>query len=592
MSYLVLARKWRPKGFEDLVGQEPITRILGNALVQGRLAHAYLFSGPRGVGKTSTARILAKALNCEKGTSISPCDVCASCRSITDGFSVDVMEIDGASNNSVNDVRDLRERVKYAPAGGRYKVYIIDEVHMLSDSAFNALLKTLEEPPSHVVFVLATTASRKIPATVLSRCQHLPFRRVPSQKIKERLKLISVSENISISDSALDMVARAAEGSMRDSLTILDQVSAFSSDVTDSEIKDMLGIADFSALSQIAAAVINGDRGKVISLIEELVDRGTDLKAFTKDLMQFSRDLLVARVAGKPEEILDISDNELRVIRELAGTASEDFLTLLLAEMIKAENEVRAAFSPRVALEMSLIRASFLSTLKPVQEALENIELLMKEQVGEATIKTAPGKADKQKPEVYTQNQAQNQIQARIQKDEDINVLPEKSARAKAVEVAVEVKAEALVPVAEGPALPLEDKGPVFAARPTVNSGDFWSLLILNIDELNSPLAGRLSAATGRLADDKLIITLNGGNAIHAEAIEKSRGMIEKAASELAGKQLTLKVETEKKTAPGKKELKGKIMSEPIIKEAIDLFEGRIVDVKAVTNSGSGGDYV
>lgn len=588
MSYLVLARKWRPKGFDDLVGQEPITRILGNALAQGRLAHAYLFSGPRGVGKTSTARILAKALNCEKGTSISPCDVCASCRSITDGSSVDVMEIDGASNNSVNDVRDLRERVKYAPAGGRYKVYIIDEVHMLSDSAFNALLKTLEEPPSHVVFVLATTASRKIPATVLSRCQHLPFRRVPSQKIKERLKLISVSENISISDSALDMVARAAEGSMRDSLTILDQVSAFSSDVTDSEIKDMLGIADFSALSQIAAAVINGDRGKVISLIEELVDRGTDLKAFTKDLMQFSRDLLIARVAGKPEEILDISDNELRVIRELAGTASEDFLTLLLAEMIKAENEVRAAFSPRVALEMSLIRASFLSTLKPVQEAIENIELLMKEQVGYAPIKTAPDKADKQKPEVYTQNQAQNQIQTRIQKDEDINVLPEKSAGAKAVEV----KEEALVPVAEGPALPVEDKGPVFAARPTVNSGDFWNLLILNIDELNHPLAGRLSAATGRLVDDKLIITLNGGNAIHAEAIEKSRGMIEKTASELAGKQLTLKVETEKKTAPGKKELKGKIMSEPIIKEAIDLFEGRIVDVKAVTNSGSGGDYV
>lgn len=588
MSYLVLARKWRPKGFDDLVGQEPITRILGNALAQGRLAHAYLFSGPRGVGKTSTARILAKALNCEKGTSISPCDVCASCRSITDGSSVDVMEIDGASNNSVNDVRDLRERVKYAPAGGRYKVYIIDEVHMLSDSAFNALLKTLEEPPSHVVFVLATTASRKIPATVLSRCQHLPFRRVPSQKIKERLKLISVSENISISDSALDMVARAAEGSMRDSLTILDQVSAFSSDVTDAEIKDMLGIADFSALSQIAAAVINGDRGKVISLIEELVDRGTDLKAFTKDLMQFSRDLLIARVAGKPEEILDISDNELRVIRELAGTASEDFLTLLLAEMIKAENEVRAAFSPRVALEMSLIRASFLSTLKPVQEAIENIELLMKEQVGYAPIKTAPDKADKQKPEVYTQNQAQNQIQTRIQKDEDINVLPEKSAGAKAVEV----KEEALVPVAEGPALPVEDKGPVFAARPTVNSGDFWNLLILNIDELNHPLAGRLSAATGRLVDDKLIITLNGGNAIHAEAIEKSRGMIEKTASELAGKQLTLKVETEKKTAPGKKELKGKIMSEPIIKEAIDLFEGRIVDVKAVTNSGSGGDYV
>lgn len=584
MSYLVLARKWRPKGFEDLVGQEPITRILGNALAQGRLAHAYLFSGPRGVGKTSTARILAKALNCESGTSISPCDVCASCRSITDGSSVDVMEIDGASNNSVDDVRDLRERVRYAPAGGRYKVYIIDEVHMLSTSAFNALLKTLEEPPSHVVFVLATTASRKIPATVLSRCQHLPFRRVPSQKIKERLKLISAAESITISDSALDMVARAAEGSMRDSLTILDQVSAFSSDVNDSEIKDMLGVADFSALSQIAAAIINGDRGKVLSLIEELVDRGTDLKAFTKDLMQFSRDLLVARVASKPEDILDISDNELKIIRELAGAASEDFLTLLLAEMIKAENEVRAAFSPRVALEMSLIRASFLSTLKPVQEALENIEALMNEQ-GSPT-KTAHHKAERQKQAVKARTE--DQLQTQMQKDEDIKALPEKSAEVRPVEV----KKESLVQVTEEPALPVEDKGLVFAARPAIASGDFWNLLILNIDELNHPLAGRLSAATGRPVDDKLIITLNGGNAIHAEAIEKSRVMIEKAASEIAGKKLYLKVETEKKTAPGKKELKEKIMSEPIIKEAMDLFEGRVVDVKAIANSENGGDYV
>lgn len=584
MSYLVLARKWRPKGFEDLVGQEPITRILGNALAQGRIAHAYLFSGPRGVGKTSTARILAKALNCEKGTSSSPCGDCVSCRSISDGSSVDVMEIDGASNNSVDDVRDLRERVRYAPAGGRYKVYIIDEVHMLSTSAFNALLKTLEEPPSHVVFVLATTASRKIPATVLSRCQHLPFRRVPSQKIKERLKLISAAEAITISDSALDMVARAAEGSMRDSLTILDQVSAFSSDVNDSEIKDMLGVADFSALSQIAAAIINGDRGKVLSLIEELVDRGTDLKAFTKDLMQFSRDLLVARVAGKPEDILDISDNELRVIRELAGAASEDFLTLLLAEMIKAENEVRAAFSPRVALEMSLIRASFLSTLKPVQEALENIEALMKEQ-GSPT-KTAHHKAERQKQAVKARTE--DQMQPQIQKDEAIKALSEKSAEDRPVEV----KKEPTPPTAEEPPLPVEDKEPAFVTKQSVASEDFWSILLLNIEELNHPLAGRLSAATGRPVDDKLIITLNGGNAIHAEAIEKNRGMIEKAASELAGKKLSLKVETEKKTAPGKKELKEKIMSEPIIKEAMDLFEGRVVDVKAITNSENGGDYV
>ena len=196
MSYLVLARKWRPQGFDDLIGQEPIMHILRNALVQSKISHAYIFSGPRGVGKTTTARILAKALNCKEGPTPSPCGKCNSCTSITDGSSVDVTEIDGASNNSVDDIRDLRERVKYAPTGGKYKVYIIDEVHMLSTSAFNALLKTLEEPPSHVIFVLATTEMKKIPATVLSRCQHMPFRRISSSMIKTRLRQIAEAEGI------------------------------------------------------------------------------------------------------------------------------------------------------------------------------------------------------------------------------------------------------------------------------------------------------------------------------------------------------------------------------------------------------------
>lgn len=580
MSYLVLARKWRPKGFEDLIGQEPISRILSNAITQGRIAHAYLFSGPRGVGKTSTARILAKALNCEKGPTPSPCGTCASCSSIAEGSSVDVMEIDGASNNSVDDIRDLRERVKYAPAGGRYKVYIIDESHMLSGSAFNALLKTLEEPPSHVVFVLATTAPRKIPGTVLSRCQHLPFRRVPTQRIRERLRIISDSEGISISDEGIEVIARASEGSMRDSLTILDQVSAFSSNVEESEIRDLLGVADFRALSELSMAVINGDRSRILALVAELADRGTDLKSFTKDLMQFFRDLLVAKVVKKPEEMLDMSDSEIGVIKEMLRTASEDYLTVLLSEMIKAESDVRYAFSPRVALEMSLIRASFLSALTPVKEALENIESLMKER-GERLLQKQ--KVTVTAPEAETKKAAQD---APAGQAESSNGFAEASSYEEPAD-----NPAGIIPSEEPPPM-TDNNAPVVIGRPPVISGDFWSALIKRIDEVNHPLASKLSVAEGRIEGDTLFITFNGGTAIHAEAVKRHFKTIEKAASEIADGKLLIRVDTIRKTVQKKKELKEKILSEPLIKEAIELFDGRIVDIKSVEKHGNGGEDV
>src|SRR4030043_341385 len=345
MSYLGLARKWRPQGFDDLIGQEPIIRILKNSIDQEKIAHAYLFSGPRGVGKTSMARILAKALNCKDGPTANPCGQCPSCLSVTDGSSMDVMEIDGASNNSVNDIRDLRERVKYAPSGGKYKVYIIDESHMLSDAAFNALLKTLEEPPPHVVFVLATTAPKKIPPTVLSRCQHLPFRRIPKHNIKERLKKISEAEGINISGPAIEMIARAADGSLRDSLTILDQISSFSSEIKESDVKNLLGITDFGLLSQLSAALIEGNREKILRISGELVEKGTDTRSFTKELVQFFRDMLVASIVKKPEEILDLSKEEMDIIKDILSKTSEEQLPLLRAELLTTETDLRTASS-------------------------------------------------------------------------------------------------------------------------------------------------------------------------------------------------------------------------------------------------------
>jgi DNA polymerase-3 subunit gamma/tau len=523
MSYLVLARKWRPQRFDDLIGQESITRILSNSISQKKIAHAYIFSGPRGVGKTSTARILAKALNCENGPTPAPCDTCESCISIRDGSSVDVLEIDGASNTGVDNIRDLREGVKYTALGGRYKIYIIDEAHMLSTPAFNALLKTLEEPPSHVIFVLATTAPQKIPATIFSRCQHLPFRRIPSQNIKERLKHIASSEAIKISDSAVEMIARAVDGSMRDSLTILDQLSSFSADIKDTDIKDLLGMTDFGLLSQISIALIEGKREEILQIIAKLVDKGTDLKSFAKDLVQFFRDLLVASVMKKPEKVLDLGKEEMNVIKDIISMTSEDQLTLLLSEIMKAELDVRTASSPRVALEMSLVRASFMSSIKPLKEIIENIERYIN--LPAPLSGARPGSQGSKEITEYRMPDTEQIAQATDLKD-------------------------------------IFDRA---------------------IKKMDAPLASKLSKAEFKLTGDELTIILNGGDSVFASSIENNAASIRQLFSEELGTEVRIKIEVGKKETIRKKDLKKKIMEEPIIKEALELFEGKVVDVIPIT---------
>jgi DNA polymerase-3 subunit gamma/tau len=376
-SYEVLARKYRPQSFSELTGQEHVSRTLQNAIDSGRVAHAFLFTGARGVGKTSTARILAKTLNCEQGVTHEPCNICPQCIEITKGTSTDVFEIDGASNNGVEDVRELRDSIKYLPSHSRYKIIIIDEVHMLSTNAFNALLKTLEEPPEHVKFIFATTEPHKLPITILSRCQRFDFKRVPVAKIITRLRDIAEKENVTISDSALTLIARKGDGSMRDSLTAFDQVLAFcDSSVSDDDVVTLIGAVDPRLLADISAAVLSSDTQNVLAGIKKVDTVGYNMRQFCQDLIEHFRYLLVIRSVKKPEEILDLADAELEELRQQAAGFSAQDIQRRLTLLIKADGEMAFASFQRLILEMALLKAAVLVPVVPISELIEKIKML------------------------------------------------------------------------------------------------------------------------------------------------------------------------------------------------------------------------
>jgi len=373
--YEVLARKYRPQTFSELAGQEHVSRTLQNAIDSGRVAHAFLFTGARGVGKTSTARIMAKTLNCERGVTHEPCNVCPQCIEITKGTSTDVFEIDGASNNGVDDVRDLRENIKYLPSHSRYRIIIIDEVHMLSTNAFNALLKTLEEPPEHVKFIFATTEPHKLPITILSRCQRFDFKRVTLPKIIARLREIADKESVTISDPSLALIARKGDGSMRDSLTAFDQVLAFcGNSVCDDDVGTLLGTVDRRLLADISAAVFTGDTQATLEGVKQVDLIGYNMRQFCQELIEHFRNLLIIRSVKKPEEILDLTAAELDELKRQSGNVSALDVQRRLTLLIKAEAEMSYATFPRLIVEMVLLKAALLSPVVPIQELIEKIK--------------------------------------------------------------------------------------------------------------------------------------------------------------------------------------------------------------------------
>ncbi len=391
MAYQVLARKWRPQTFEEVVGQEPITRTLQNALAQGRVAHAFLFSGPRGVGKTSVARILAKALNCVAGPTPHPDNTCAVCRQITNGSSLDVLEIDGASNRGIDEVRDLREKIKYLPSQGTYKVYIIDEVHMLTKEAFNALLKTLEEPPAHAVFILATTEPHKVPVTILSRCQRYDFRRIPTGMIQEYLGKLAAQEGWHIDPEGLALVARAAEGGLRDAQGFLDQVVTFGGQgVTAAEIARILGVTDRGALLAALTAILDRNGPQLLSLIDELYNQGHDLRRFYQDLVLYARHLLLAGLHHESRHLAAVADSEWEELTALSRRVPEVHLHNLLTVLLQGEEELRRAAQPRLALEVLLLKLIHLEPIQPLHTWLAKLESLEQRLEGRGGLAAKP----------------------------------------------------------------------------------------------------------------------------------------------------------------------------------------------------------
>jgi len=409
MAYIVLARKWRPKIFEDVVGQEHITHILINALKNQRIAHAYIFAGPRGVGKTSTARLLAKAVNCEKQPAINPCNDCHTCKSITEGHSLDVIEIDGASNRGIDEIRNLRENIRFSPAASRYKIYIIDEVHMLTKEAFNALLKTLEEPPSHAIFIFATTEIHKVPLTILSRCQRFDFKRIPVTRIQEMLQKITKAEKIKIDDEALLLIARKADGSMRDAESILDQMVSFSSEqLTGDLVRESLGLIDQEIFFDFTDMITRPETAGILEYCKKVFSSGHDVIDFLHGLQEHFRNILLT-LSLKDTKILEVSDFLKERYEKSVSSFDEKDIIHYLHILGDSEQQLKYSFFPELTLELILLKIAFKPSSIQIGELLEHLGKIPSETPqGGGDNSTKPSDLSKNSQERSFQNKGKN----------------------------------------------------------------------------------------------------------------------------------------------------------------------------------------
>jgi DNA polymerase III subunit gamma/tau len=415
VSYQVIARKYRPQKFSDVVGQEHVTKTLANAIKKNRIAHAYLFVGPRGTGKTTIARIFAKCLNCEDGPKVKFDDQDPRCLEIAEGRCLDVLEIDGASNRGIEEIRELRETVKYAPSSSKYKIFIIDEVHMLTKEAFNALLKTLEEPPEHVKFMFATTEAEKVIPTILSRCQRFDLRRIPPPLIVKHLAFIAKKEKVKIDEQGLNAIARGADGGMRDAESTLDQLISFcGAKITESDVLSMFGLTAQTQIEEMASAIINGDISKTLEGLNNISQNGKDLRRFLADLLAYFRNLLLFQVSQNSESLLDIPENEAKTIAQQTASISATALTRIMDTFVECESRFRDSTSKKILLEMTLVKAIEARNATSIDTVLERLQQLRTETVQEHSETKRPAPAiinDSASPAPPTSSEPQSKSQ-------------------------------------------------------------------------------------------------------------------------------------------------------------------------------------
>ncbi|MCP3952457.1 MAG: DNA polymerase III subunit gamma/tau [Desulfobacterales bacterium] len=563
MSYLVLARKYRPQTFEEVVRQAHVTTTLTNAILAGRVAHAILFTGPRGTGKTTIARILAKAMNCIQGPLATPCNACRSCEEITGGSSADVFEIDGASNNSVDQVRELRENIKYMPAYSKFKIYIIDEVHMLSVAAFNALLKTLEEPPEHVLFLFATTEPHKIPITIHSRCQRHDLRRIDAQSLIAHMKMLCHREEREVSLESMGVIAREAGGSMRDALSLLDQViSSTSGPVKHEQLLDMLGAVDRSLLFELADGILKRDLAGLLDILEAAYNRGTDIRRLYAELVEHFRNLIVARMGKQTEKLIDASDYEREHLAQQARGAAPTHFSQMFRILAEEMPALKFATSPKLAFETVLFRIFEARPALPVEELIEKLDLLRKdfEQGGAPAVPVAADRA--------------------VPPEQPETLLAPPPA-------AIKEPAADYTPIQSPPA-------GTPAGTIAANGGDLsaiWKQLLECIAREHPALGGTLASA--KLLDvtvDRVTLEVS-GNQFNINRLRKreNSARLERICSDFFHRPVTVEVQADvagQKENASKKKLDNKrkqdVLSHPLIEDAIEIFQGEVVEVRSL----------